>query len=98
MLQALLAESFDIVLVLTQPDRARGRGLKLAPSPVKALALQRGLPLLQPATLRDSASAARVVAVPLHILVVAAYGLLLPASILCWPRHGCLNVHASLLP
>jgi methionyl-tRNA formyltransferase len=97
-LRTLLAAGFEVPLVLTQPDRPRGRGLRLEPSPVKALALARGLPVLQPATLKTEEARAAVVAVALDVLVVAAYGLILPPVILAWPRHGCINVHASLLP
>jgi methionyl-tRNA formyltransferase len=97
-LQAVLDAGFPVPLVLTQPDRPRGRGLALAPSAVKALAAARGIPVLQPASLRDEASRAAAVAVPLDVLLVAAYGLILPPAVLAWPRHGCLNIHASLLP
>ncbi len=97
-LRTLLAAGFEVPLVLTQPDRPRGRGLKLEPSPVKALALAEGLPVLQPATLKTDEARAAVVAVALDVLVVAAYGLILPPVILAWPRHGCINIHASLLP
>jgi methionyl-tRNA formyltransferase len=87
-----------IPLVLTQPDRPGGRGLRLEPSPVKVLAQERGLAIAQPASLRTEADRARLVGVPLDVLVVAAYGLILPYSVLSWPRHGCFNLHASLLP
>ena len=97
-LAALVASGHTIPLVLTQPDRPHGRGMKLAPSPVKALALAHALPLAQPATLRDPAARAAVLAVPLDVLVVAAYGLILAPAVLAWPRFGCLNIHASRLP
>ena len=105
-LRALKAAAFDIVLVLTQPDRPTGRGLKLHPSAVKAYALERGIPVEQPRSLRldgrfpDDAFAVRgaLFALRPDVMVVAAYGLLLPAWVLALPRHGCLNVHASLLP
>jgi methionyl-tRNA formyltransferase len=97
-LEAVLARGFPVPLVLTQPDRASGRGLKLEPPPVKELAASRGLTVLQPATLRNDETLARLSAVALDVLVVAAYGLLLPRRVLEWPRHGCLNIHASLLP
>ena len=84
--------------VLTRPDRPRGRGLKLTPSAVKSLALERGLALLQPATLNDQAARAELAAAALDVLVVAAYGLILPQPVLAAPRHGCINIHASLLP
>ena len=105
-LEALRVAGFDIALVLTQPDRPAGRGLKLHPSPVKALAQQHGWPVLQPRSLRldgkypDEAAAARAVLVDaqLDAMVVAAYGLILPQWVLDLPRRGCFNIHASLLP
>jgi methionyl-tRNA formyltransferase len=94
-LAAILDAGHDVALVLTQPDRPQGRGLKLAPSAVKALAIARGLPVLQPPTLKAAPpSAGR----PVDVLVVAAYGLILPQAMLDWPRHGAINIHASLLP
>ncbi len=97
-LAALLERGVDVPLVLTQPDRPSGRGLRTEPLPVKRLAEARGLPLLQPASLSDPVTVAALRAVALDVLVVAAYGLILPAATLSWPRHGCLNIHASLLP
>jgi methionyl-tRNA formyltransferase len=97
-LTAILDRGFEIPLVLTQPDRPQGRGLKLAASAVKALALARGLSVQQPIALKTEAARAPALAVTLDVLVVAAYGLILPPEVLAWPRHGCLNVHASLLP
>ena len=97
-LAAIVAAGFAVPLVLTRPDKPKGRGLKLEPSPVKAFALAHGLPLQQPATLRTVEARAPVTGVALDVLVVAAYGLILPTAILDWPRHGCLNIHASLLP
>ena len=97
-LAAIADAGFTIPLVLTRPDKPKGRGLALAASPVKALALERGLGLLQPPTLRTPENAAEALAVPLDVLVVAAYGLILPPAVLAWPRCGCVNVHASLLP
>ncbi|EHR73089.1 methionyl-tRNA formyltransferase [Burkholderiales bacterium JOSHI_001] len=105
-LQRLLAEGFDIGLVLTQPDRPAGRGLKLQPSAVKALALQHGLALAQPRSLRldgkypedARAALAALQDARLDALVVAAYGLILPRWVLELPRLGCLNIHGSLLP
>jgi methionyl-tRNA formyltransferase len=105
-LQAIVDAGFSVPLVLTQPDRPAGRGLKLQPSAVKQLALDRGLPLAQPQGLKPDgrfaadAQAARealVQAAP-DVLVVAAYGLILPAWVLTLPRLGCLNIHGSLLP
>jgi len=97
-LQAILAAGFAVPVVLTQPDRPKGRGLRVEPSPVKALATAQGLPVLQPASLKVADARAAVIAIPVDVLVVAAYGLILPPAILDWPRHGCLNIHASLLP
>lgn len=97
-LEAIARAGYTIPLVLTRPDRPKGRGLRLEPSPVKTLALRRGLPIAQPATLKAPADREPILAVPVDVLVVAAYGLLLPPAILAWPRHGCLNIHASLLP
>jgi methionyl-tRNA formyltransferase len=97
-LSAVLAAPFDVPLVLTQLDRPSGRGMRVTPSAVKTLALERGLALQQPPTLRDPATQAALRATPLDVLVVAAYGLILPPPILEWPRYGCINVHASILP
>ena len=105
-LRQLHATGIEIALVLTQPDRPSGRGMALLPSPVKAFALEHGLPLAQPRGLRldgkfpEDAAAAQAAlrqARP-EVMVVAAYGLLLPAWVLELPPHGCLNIHASLLP
>lgn len=97
-LHAIAAAGFEIVLVLTQPDRAKGRGMKLQASPVKQAAQALGLPLAQPVSLRNADAAALLAAQQADVMVVAAYGLLLPAEILAIPRRGCLNIHASLLP
>ncbi len=97
-LAALLDAGFRVPLVLTQPDRPKGRGLKFEPSPVKRLAAERGLAVFQPATLASDAARAPLLGAPIDVLAVAAYGLILPPAVLAWPRWGCLNVHASLLP
>lgn len=105
-LERLLAGGFDVPLVLTQPDRPAGRGMKLAPSPVKVLAASRGIPVAQPRSLRldgkypeDAAEArAALQAARADVMVVAAYGLILPQWVLDLPARGCLNIHASLLP
>jgi methionyl-tRNA formyltransferase len=97
-LAAILAAGFDVSLVLTRPDARRGRGLKLALSAVKTLARARGITVVQPRALKDEAARNEVIAHPLEVLVVAAYGLLLPPTVLEWPRYGCLNIHPSLLP
>jgi methionyl-tRNA formyltransferase len=98
--------AFDVALVLTQPDRPAGRGMKLQPSPVKSFAVANGLPIIQPRGLRldgkfaDDAQAARRALEEARpdAIVVAAYGLILPLWVLSLPRLGCLNIHASLLP
>jgi methionyl-tRNA formyltransferase len=97
-LEAVLAAGFPVPLVLTQPDRPRGRGLKLEPSAVKQRALVRGLPVMQPASLGTEAARAELLSRSIDVLAVAAYGLILPKAILGWPSRGCINVHASLLP
>ena len=97
-LETLLAQQFGVAAVLTQPDRPSGRGLQLTASPVKQLALQHGLPVLQPATLKTEEAQQLIAALDADVMVVAAYGLILPPAVLQLPRHGCLNIHASLLP
>lgn len=97
-LKALLNTPHQIVAVYTQPDRPAGRGQKLMPSPVKQLALQHGLPVLQPPTLRDPAAQEELRALAPDLMVVVAYGLILPQVVLDIPRLGCINSHASLLP
>ncbi|MDH4284935.1 MAG: methionyl-tRNA formyltransferase, partial [Gallionellaceae bacterium] len=88
----------DVVAVLTQPDRPAGRGMRLAPSPVKQLAEAHGLPVLQPASLKQADIQGELAAYGADVMVVAAYGLILPQAVLKIPRYGCLNIHASLLP
>lgn len=97
-LAALLDAGHEIVGVLTQPDRPAGRGMQLMPSPVKRLAMMQGLPILQPVTLKDYAVQEQLAALHPEVMIVAAYGLILPRAILELPRYGCLNIHASLLP
>ena len=97
-LQALVDAGFDIGLVLTQPDRPAGRGRRLQPSPVKRFAIRHGLPVQQPATLKDNGAADVLRRERPDVVVVAAYGLILPRQVLAIPRLGCVNVHASLLP
>lgn len=97
-LAALIESSHEVSLVLTQPDRPAGRGMKLKPSPVKSLALEHNIPVLQPETLKDAAVQAQIAAENADALVVAAYGLIIPTAVLNMPRHGCYNIHASLLP
>jgi methionyl-tRNA formyltransferase len=105
-LAAIIDAGYPVPLVLSQPDRPAGRGLKVQASAVKQLALQHGIPVAQPRSLRldskfpEDAQGAQAVlqAAGLDVLVVAAYGLILPPWVLATPRHGCLNIHASLLP
>jgi methionyl-tRNA formyltransferase len=97
-LDALADAGHDIALVLTQPDRPAGRGMKLTPSGVKQAALARNLPVYQPASLKTPEAQAEVAAADADVMVVAAYGLILPQAVLDLPRFGCLNIHASLLP
>jgi len=98
-LNALLREpAFQIIAAVTQPDRPKGRDLKLTPSPVKEIALRAGLPVLQPLKARDENFIAELRALQPELIAVAAFGQILPKAILDLPRHGCLNVHTSLLP
>lgn len=97
-LQALLAAPHSVVAVYTQPDRPAGRGKKLQASPVKEVAQAHALPVFQPASLKPIAEAEALAALDIDLLIVVAYGLILPKSILDIPRLGCLNVHASILP
>ena len=97
-LQAIVAAGHEVPLVLTQPDRPAGRGMSLQPSPVKRLALERGLEVFQPLTLKDAQAQARIAQIAADVMVVAAYGLILPQAVLDLPHYGCLNIHASLLP
>jgi methionyl-tRNA formyltransferase len=92
------APGFQVVAVVTQPDRPKGRELKLRPSPVKELALRANLPVLQPERARDPAFLAQLRGLHADLIAVAAFGQLLPQAVLDLPRFGCLNVHASLLP
>lgn len=97
-LDALLSSEHQIVGVFTQPDRPAGRGKKLMPSPVKVLAEEKGLPVFQPASLRPQDNQQLVADLNADIMVVVAYGLILPKAVLEMPRLGCINVHGSLLP
>lgn len=97
-LKALLDSEHDVLAVYTQPDRPAGRGLKLKVSPVKALASAHGIPVHQPVSLKAPEELERLRSLRVDLMVVAAYGLLLPESVLAIPPLGCINVHASLLP
>jgi methionyl-tRNA formyltransferase len=97
-LEAILDAGLPVAVVLTQPDRPRDRGWRPKAGPVKSLAVARGIPVLQPSSLKSAGERAPIIAVPVDVLVVAAYGLILPGPILEWPARGCINIHASLLP
>ena len=97
-LQALTTAGYNVVGVYTQPDRPAGRGRQLSASPVKRYAQECGISVLQPESLRGDAVAAELASMQPDVMIVAAYGLLLPQNVLDIPTHGCLNVHASLLP
>lgn len=97
-LQAIIAAGHEVALVLTQPDRPAGRGMALQPSAVKKVALEHCIEVFQPLTLKDAEAQAKIAAVGAEVMVVAAYGLILPQAVLDLPRHGCINIHGSLLP
>ena len=97
-LQAIVDAGHEVVLVLSQPDRPAGRGMTLQASPVKKLALEKGIEVFQPLSLKDPAAQQKIAALGAEVMVVAAYGLILPQVVLDLPRFGCLNIHASLLP
>lgn len=97
-LKKLIDERFDVVGVFTQPDKSKGRGMELCASPVKELALENGLPVFQPVKMRDGTALAQIKALEPDILVVVAYGRILPDDILAVPKYGAINVHGSLLP
>lgn len=97
-LSAIIAAGHEVALVLTQPDRPAGRGMALQPSAVKQVAMAHGIAVFQPPSLKDAEAQARVAGVGADVMVVAAYGLILPQVVLDMPHYGCLNIHASLLP
>lgn len=97
-LKALLGTHHTVVGVYSQPDRPAGRGRKLMPSPVKQVALDAGIPVFQPDTLKTEAAQQELADLHADVMIVAAYGLILPKAVLDLPAHGCLNIHASLLP
>lgn len=97
-LAALLENDCRLAAVYTQPDRPAGRGRRLQPSPVKMLAEARGIEVIQPETLKDEAAQAQLAALQPDLMIVVAYGQILPQAVLDIPRYGCINVHASLLP
>jgi methionyl-tRNA formyltransferase len=97
-LAALYASEHNVVAVYSQPDRPAGRGKKLTPSAVKSLALEHGTPVFQPESLKNEEAQKELAAIQADIMIVVAYGLILPKTVLDTPRLGCLNVHGSLLP
>lgn len=97
-LRAIVAAGHEVALVLTQPDRPAGRGMTLQPSAVKKVALENGIEVFQPLTLKDAEAQAKIAAIGAEVMVVAAYGLILPQIVLDMPRFGCINIHGSLLP
>ncbi len=97
-LQKLLDEQFEVVGVFTQPDKPKGRGMELQASPVKQIAVQAGIPVYQPEKMRDGTALRQIQSLEPDILVVVAYGRILPDDILAVPRYGAINVHGSLLP
>ena len=97
-LEALIRSEHQVAVVMTRPDAAAGRGLKTVPSEVKRLAIEHGLAVFQPASLRDPAALARVRGYGADVMVVAAYGLILPRSVIEAFPLGCINIHASVLP
>ncbi len=98
MLEALFESPHEICAVFTQPDRPSGRGQKLHASPIKQFALENNLPVIQPQTLRDSEIQQQIAQMHADVMIVVAYGLIVPQVVLSMPRLGCINVHASLLP
>ncbi len=97
-LKALVEAGECVIGVVTQPDKPRGRGYALTPPPVKVYAVEQGIPVYQPTTLRGEEFAALLASLDPELIVVAAYGKILPANVLDYPKHGCVNVHGSLLP
>ena len=97
-LEALIENNYNIVGVFTQPDKPKGRGMKLAPPPVKEIALKHNIPVFQPKSLKDQETFEIIKNLDPDVIAVAAYGKILPKNILDYPKYGCINVHASLLP
>ncbi|MBR0443402.1 MAG: methionyl-tRNA formyltransferase [Clostridia bacterium] len=97
-LKALVESGENVIGVVTQPDKPKGRGYELCPPPVKVYALEMGLPVYQPTTLRGDEFAALLAGFDPDLIVVVAYGKILPKNVLDYPKHGCINVHGSLLP
>jgi methionyl-tRNA formyltransferase len=97
-LRSLIEAGHDVAAVFTQPDKPRGRGYTLMPPPVKVYATEKNIPVYQPTTLKDEATADILEKISPDVIVVVAYGKILPSSVLTLPRYGCINIHGSLLP
>lgn len=97
-LKQTLADGFQVVAVYTQPDRPKGRGMKMVYSPVKEVALAEGIPVYQPENFRDEEAVQTLAALQPDVIAVVAYGRILPQKVLDIPKLGCVNIHASLLP
>ena len=97
-LDAIYKNGHEIVGVVTQPDKPKGRGYKLIPPPVKVYAEEKGLPVLQPETLKDGAFSEELEKLSPEVIVVAAYGKILPSYVINYPKYGCINAHGSILP
>lgn len=97
-LQMLIDSKHELCAVYTQPDRPSGRGRKLTPSPIKKLAIEAGIPVFQPESLKTEADIKQLASLNADLMIVVAYGLLLPQAVLDAPKHGCINIHGSLLP
>ena len=97
-LRSLIESQHEVIAVYTQPDRPAGRGRNLKPSPVKQMAVDHAIPVFQPANFKDEADLSALEALKADVMIVVAYGLILPQRVLDAPRYGCLNIHASLLP
>lgn len=97
-LQALISSNYNIVACLTQPDRPQGRGLHLTPSAVKVLASEHNIPVLQPVSLKSPEAQQQIKDLNADLMIVLAYGLILPSAVLTIPKLGCINIHASILP
>ena len=97
-LEHLILNQYQVVAVYTQPDRASGRGRSLVSSPVKRVAIDRGLPVVQPVSFKKAEVVAQLASFQPDVIVVAAFGQILPQSVLDIPAHGCINIHPSLLP
>lgn len=97
-LEALIASEYEVVAVYTQPDRPRGRGKKVQFTPIKEVAVKHDIPVFQPLSLRNAEAQAELAALNADLMIVVAYGLILPEAVLNAPKYGCLNIHASLLP